>query len=74
MPAQALMQIVPADAVEDERSGFAYPARITMAKTTILVKDKQVKLTPGMSITVEIKTGKRKIIDYILAPLQAYQD
>ena len=63
-----------ADAVEDERSGLAYPARITMAKTTILVKDKQVKLTPGMSITVEIKTGKRKIIDYILAPLQEYQD
>ena len=63
-----------ADAVENEQTGLAYPARIAMAKTTMLVKDRQVNLTPGMAITVEIKTGKRKIIDYILAPLQEYQD
>jgi len=63
-----------ADAVENEQTGLAYPARIAMARTTMLVKDKHVNLTPSMSITVEIKTGKRKIIDYILAPLQEYQD
>lgn len=62
------------DAVEDEQNGPAYPARITMARTTMLVGTKTVKLTPGMSVTLEIKTGKRKIIDYILAPLQEYQD
>jgi len=32
-----------------------------------------VTLTPGMSVTVEIKTGKRKPIQCILAPLQEYQ-
>jgi len=63
-----------ADAVEKENIGLAYPARISMAKSTILVSDKQVELTPGMAVTIEIKTGKRKIIDYILAPLQEYQD
>jgi len=26
-----------------------------------------------MNITVEVKTGKRRVIDYILAPLQRYQ-
>lgn len=62
------------DAVEDEQNGLAYPARIAMTRTTMLVGTKTVNLTPGMAVTVEIKTGKRKIIDYILAPLQEYQD
>lgn len=63
-----------ADAVEDEQNGLAYPARISMARTTMLVGTKTANLSPGMSVTIEIKTGKRRIIDYILAPLQEYQD
>ncbi len=62
------------DAVDDEQLGPIYPARISMSRTTMLVGTKTVNLTPGMAVTVEIKTGKRKIIDYILAPLQEYQD
>ncbi len=69
-----LVRHVYGDAVEDEQNGLAYPARISMARTTMLVGAKTVNLTPGMAVTIEIKTGKRKIIDYILAPLQEYQD
>lgn len=61
------------DAVKDEKIGLIYPARITMARTTMQVDDKTVNLTPGMAVTVEIKTGKRRVIEYILAPLQRYQ-
>ncbi len=34
------------------------------------------KLTvgPGMAVTVEIKTGKRQVIEFLLAPLKRYQD
>ena len=28
-----------------------------------------VDLTPGMAVTVEIKTGKRRVIEYFLTPL-----
>jgi HlyD family type I secretion membrane fusion protein len=62
------------DAVDDEQLGPIYPARVSMSRTTMLVDTNTVDLTPGMAVTVEIKTGKRKIIDYILAPLQEYQD
>lgn len=65
---------VSADAISDERVGLVYPARVAMARATIRVDDKEVKLSPGMSVTVEIKTGKRQIIDFLLAPLQRYQD
>ena len=65
---------VSADAVQDEKLGLVYPARIEMAKTTMPAGDKHVNLTPGMAVTVEIKTGKRRLIEYLLAPLQEYQD
>jgi hemolysin D len=29
----------------------------------------QVPLGPGMQVTAEIKTGRRRIIDYLLSPL-----
>lgn len=61
------------DAVENETTGLTYPARVTMARTLMKVDGTTVNLTPGMNITVEVKTGKRRIIDYVLAPLQRYQ-
>jgi hemolysin D len=31
--------------------------------------DSLVNLTPGMAVTVEIKTGSRSLISYLLSPL-----
>jgi hemolysin D len=33
------------------------------------VEDKLVNLSPGMAVTVEINTGSRRIISYLLSPL-----
>jgi hemolysin D len=46
-----------------------YSARVTFDATTMKVDGKAVNLTPGMAATVEIKTGKRKLIEYLLSPL-----
>lgn len=62
------------DAVNDENLGLIYPARIVMKKTVIRVKGKDIKLGPGMAVTAEIKTGKRRIIEFILSPLLRYKD
>lgn len=61
------------DSVQDEQQGLIYPARVTMARTTMQTRKKTVNLGPGMAVTVEIKTGKRKLIEYLLAPLQRYK-
>jgi len=37
------------------------------------VDEKRVKLSPGMAVTVEIKTGTRRIISYLLSPLAKYR-
>jgi hemolysin D len=46
-----------------------YAARVTLDKTTMNVDGKTVNLAPGMAATVEIKTGKRKLIEFLLSPL-----
>jgi len=35
--------------------------------------EKLVKLSPGMAVTVEVKTGSRRIISYLLSPLAKYK-
>jgi hemolysin D len=37
------------------------------------IDDQMVKLSPGMAVTVEIKTGSRMILDYLLSPLLRYR-
>lgn len=50
-------------------AGLFYSTRIALERTTIDVDGKTVNLTPGMAATVEIKTGKRKLIEFVLSPL-----
>jgi len=62
------------DAIADENFGLIYRATVLMKKSAIQVGDKFVNLVPGMAVTVEVKTGKRKIIEYFLSPLMEYVD
>jgi hemolysin D len=57
------------DATQIEKAGLIYPARVSIDQSTIHVDGRQVNLTPGMAVTVEIKTGQRRIIEYLLSPL-----
>jgi hemolysin D len=67
---KAKVDIVTADAVTDEKKGSFYPATITLAQKDMLIDGKRVKLSPGMNITAEIKTGQRRVIEYLLSPVQ----
>jgi hemolysin D len=62
------------DAIEDEKRGLLYSARIQLRENSINIGGKQIGLSPGMSVRAEVKTDKRKVIDYFLSPLQQYQD
>lgn len=61
------------DAVQDEQLGFVFPARIKLNRSDIVVEDKLVSLSAGMSVLAEITTGDRRVIEYLLSPLQQYQ-
>lgn len=65
---------VSGDAIQDEKRGLVYAARVKLEKATLNVDGKTVNLSPGMAVTVEIKTGKRRVIEYFLSPLLQYGD
>ena len=60
------------DAIEDEKRGRVYSSRIRLNSDSLLVKGQRVALTPGMSVTAEIKTDFRRVIDFFLSPLQQH--
>ena len=62
------------DAIPDEQLGLIYKTRVALKKSVINVGDKFIDLVPGMNVTVEVKTGKRYLIEYVLSPLMQYQD
>ena len=57
------------DAINDEKRGLIYSTRVKMGKSNILIDGANVNLSPGMAVSVEIKTGKRRVIEYFLSPL-----
>lgn len=62
-------------AVTSEPAGqeLLYVAHTALEQTQMLVDDRMVDVEPGMAVTVEIKTGRRKIIEYLLSPLMRYK-
>lgn len=67
---KAKVKTVTADAVNDEKRGAIFPVILSLDKTTIDVDGKQIRLSPGMNVTAEIKTGQRRIIEFLLSPVQ----
>ncbi|MEZ9745911.1 HlyD family type I secretion periplasmic adaptor subunit, partial [Vibrio splendidus] len=61
------------DSTTDERLGLVFPAQVKLINNNILINGESVELTPGMSVVAEIKTDKRRVIDYILSPIREYQ-
>jgi hemolysin D len=57
------------DAAPLEKVGLVYPTRVSLDRAMIQVEGRQVNLSPGMAVTVEIKTGQRRLIEFFLSPL-----
>ncbi len=69
---EAKLVSVSSDAIQDEKLGLLFTARVSLEKNTMRIEDKLIHLTPGMAVTVEVKTGKRRLIEYVLSPLMQY--
>jgi membrane fusion protein, hemolysin D len=62
------------DAVTDDDKGLIYKARVSLKQKNMQVEGKLVRLSPGMAVSVEIKTGQRRLIEFFLAPLMKFKD
>jgi len=61
------------DTSEPKGQELNYSARISLDRTRMQIDDRVVDLSPGMAATVEIKTGSRTILSYLLSPLLRYR-
>lgn len=65
----AVVSHVSRDAIQDEKRGLLYTVTVRLERPSLLIDGQAVKLTPGMSGTVDVRTGTRRVIGYVLAPL-----
>jgi len=70
---EAVLTDLSNDAITDEVRGLVYKAKVMLKETRIQVEQKWVSLSPGMTVTAEVKTGKRRLIEFFLSPLLRYR-
>lgn len=60
---------ISADTLEDKRGDTYYLAKIRTQGTSIVYQNESLPIIPGMVATVDILTGKKTVLDYILKPI-----
>jgi len=63
------IETLSSDAIDNKELGLVFPCQVRMAQSFINVGSKRVSLAAGFAVTAEIKTGERRIIEYLLSPL-----
>lgn len=51
-----------------------YKMRLKLAKNWLMVDGRKVELISGMAVSAEVKTGKRRLIEFFLSPLVQHVD
>jgi hemolysin D len=59
----------PAPTAPGQPESFVFPVTIALDETAMKIDDAIIPLTPGMTVTVEIRTDSRRVIDYFLSPI-----
>jgi hemolysin D len=58
------------DAFQDEKMGLIFKTRVGLKKEDMLIDGRTINLGPGMSVTAEVVTGNRRVIEFIVNPVR----
>jgi hemolysin D len=58
---------------EPKGQELVYAARISLDRTEMQIDENLIKLSPGMAAAIEVKTGSRSVLSYLLSPLFRYR-
>lgn len=61
------------DAVQDERRGLLYPVRVSLTESSMVIDGQRLPVSAGMAVNLDIKTGSRRVIEFVLSPLIRHQ-
>ena len=72
---EAKVEQISADAIENERKELFFRVRLRTDRNYLIGKDGgQLQIIPGMTATVDILTGKKTVLDYLLKPILKARD
>lgn len=63
------VESIGSDAVEDEKLGLLYPARISMDAVQPALRAGGIRAAVGMQVTADVRTGRRSILSYLVSPI-----
>jgi len=69
---KGVVKNVAKSSIQDEKLGPVYEIYVTPLEQTLVVEGKKEKITSGMSLSAEVKVGKRRIIEFLIYPLIKY--
>ncbi len=64
-----VLEKISADTIEDKRGDLFYQVKVRTNKTFITYRNEMLPIMPGMVTTVDILTGKKTVLDYLLKPI-----
>jgi len=64
------------DAVLDNTMGPVYPIRVSVDSYELpnVVNGRKGYIAPGMTVTIDVTTGERRVIEFFLGPILRYKD
>jgi adhesin transport system membrane fusion protein len=71
---EAKVEHISADTIKDEQGENFYRVYLRTAENTLVHQGNELPIIPGMTATVEILTGKKTVLDYILKPILKARD
>lgn len=60
---------ISADTITNEKDEKVYRVRVRTEETTLKRKNEVLPIIPGMVATVDILTGKKTVMEYLLKPI-----
>ena len=70
----AIVEQIGADTIQDEQGEHYYHVQLRTEQTNLAHKGEALPIIPGMTATVDIMTGEKSVLDYLLKPILKTRD
>lgn len=70
----ASVKYISTDTLEDEKGNYYYQVKLQTDESTLMYKNKNLAIIPGMTATAEILTGRKSVLHYLLKPILKVRD
>lgn len=71
---EATLEHISADSIVDEQGDRFFKVRVRTTRTHLGPPDTPLPIMPGMTANVDILTGKKTILDYLMKPIRRAQE